>query len=138
MHNAAWKDGAASIQVLLQAGADKDNADDSGRTSWLLTEDTSILRGFCSRRARTRTSPTTHSEQTPAMIAACNAYPECLRALLEAGADMSVRDQAGKTTLLRHETYNSLELMTEWQRANLEHRHDEVVAFLRSAVGGDY
>src|SRR5260221_619896 len=97
IHAAAEGD-LAAVRTLLDAGADVNATCHNGSAVQFAAAkgDAVMLRLLLGRGARTDAV----SGQAPLLMAAANEHTETVRALVEAGADVNIRDENGVTALL--------------------------------------
>ena len=95
---------AQNLQALLDAGADVDAQDEQGITALMLvSSDTYAYRDVKVKvliDAGANVNAQDHDLYTPLMYAASLGTPENLRALLDAGADVNVRNKYGANAIL--------------------------------------
>ena len=87
-----------AVRVLVDAGADVNAVCHNGSALQFAAAkgDAAILRLLLGRGARTEAT----SGQAPLLMAAANEHTEAVRALVEAGANVNIRDENGVTALL--------------------------------------
>lgn len=99
---AAAEGHAAAVSALVKAGADVNAANALGRTAPMFTSSygfLAIASDLLAHRADPNIVPKDSTGWTALIAAAHNGHVDVIRALLEHGADLSIKDEDGRTAL---------------------------------------